>query len=303
MSGMQEGMRGYFDELSGKRDFLGIQEVLVKEINNSDSRKYAILTTTDSFYRYKEAVRELIAQTLSANEIRRMELERERLDAARASGEESAAYRRSERSVQLCEEAIDMLCLIEREFDRIERRYNKLIEQKTIFASRAAARIRYLLREGAMEEDRTVALVNLLGKSSRKEEIAEELAKRMKVSAPFRVITGKSFYSRRGHEEEAFRPVSVRESSEGDKEELQEFVLKPLYTEEELRQFRRKSEKDGVFEATQNTVQSVEDLEKLFFLWQEATERNENLQEITVGKELTAESGLRFSALRIEEKL
>ena len=48
---MQDGMREYFDELSRQKDFKGIQDVLVKEINNSDSRKYAILTTTDSFYR------------------------------------------------------------------------------------------------------------------------------------------------------------------------------------------------------------------------------------------------------------
>ena len=42
LSNMQDGMRSYFDELSGKKNFIGIQEVLVEEINNSDSRKYAI---------------------------------------------------------------------------------------------------------------------------------------------------------------------------------------------------------------------------------------------------------------------
>ena len=63
LANMQEGMRGYFDELSKQRSFRGIQEVLVKEINNSDSKKiHAILTTTDSFYRYKEAVKELIEE-------------------------------------------------------------------------------------------------------------------------------------------------------------------------------------------------------------------------------------------------
>ena len=64
LSNMQDGMRGYFDKLSGRKDFIGIQEVLVEEINNSDSQKYAILTTTDSFYRYKEAVKELISKIL-----------------------------------------------------------------------------------------------------------------------------------------------------------------------------------------------------------------------------------------------
>ena len=72
---MQDGMRAYFDELSRMKDFIGIQKVLIKEINNSDSRRYAILTTTDSFYRYKEAVKELISKILNQNDDRRAELE------------------------------------------------------------------------------------------------------------------------------------------------------------------------------------------------------------------------------------
>ena len=64
-------MRAYFDELSRMKDFIGIQKVLIKEINNSDSRRYAILTTTDSFYRYKEAVKELISKILNQNDDRR----------------------------------------------------------------------------------------------------------------------------------------------------------------------------------------------------------------------------------------
>lgn len=61
-------MRSYFEELSQKKNFIGIQKVLVEEINNSDSKKYAILTTTDSFYRYKEAVKELVSQILREND-------------------------------------------------------------------------------------------------------------------------------------------------------------------------------------------------------------------------------------------
>lgn len=68
LSNMQDGMRSYFEELSQKKNFIGIQKVLVEEINNSDSKKYAILTTTDSFYRYKEAVKELVSQILREND-------------------------------------------------------------------------------------------------------------------------------------------------------------------------------------------------------------------------------------------
>ena len=296
LSNMQEGMRGYFDELSRKKDFRGIQEVLVKEINNTDSRRYAILTTTDSFYRYKEAVKELIDRNLRENELRRQELEQRR-------GEEpegTPAAARAGRAVELCAEAMDLLYQIEREFDVLERRYNQLIEQKTVFAGRAAARIRYLLQEGAQEEDQTVLLVSLLDHGKRKEELLEELAARMKVTSSYRVITEKSFYSRRDKEKEAFLPGAVAEAPQAEKEELGEFVLRPLYTGKELRDFWNRSQKDGVFRAGKDTVRSMEDLEKLFFIWQEMTEQSEGRQEIEIGEEVETEEGFRFSSLTVK---
>ena len=296
LSNMQEGMRGYFDELSRKKDFRGIQEVLVKEINNTDSRRYAILTTTDSFYRYKEAVKELIDRNLRENELRRQELEQRR-------GEEpegTPAAARAERAVVLCTEAMDLLYQIEREFGVLGRRDNQLIEQKTVFAGRAAARIRYLLQEGAQEEDQTVLLVNLLDHGKRKEELLEELAARMKVTSSYRVITEKSFYSRRDKEKEAFLPGAVAEAPQAEKEELGEFVLRPLYTGKELRDFWNRSQKDGVFRAGKDTVRSMEDLEKLFFIWQEMTEQSEGRQEIEIGEEVETEEGFRFSSLTVK---
>ena len=139
---MQDGMREYFDELSRQKDFKGIQDVLVKEINNSDSRKYAILTTTDSFYRYKEAVKELIVKNLDENEVRRRKKERELTELEPGT----PAFVRCGRAIQLCDEAADIMFRIERQSDVIERRYNKLIEQKTVFAGMAAARIRYIMQ-------------------------------------------------------------------------------------------------------------------------------------------------------------
>ena len=136
-------MRSYFDDLSGMKNFIGIQKVLVEEINNSDSRKYAILTTTDSFYRYKEAVKELTSRILNENEKKKDELEKKR------SGLEpgSIEFRRNEFSIDYCEKARTLVYQIEREFNQIERKYNKLIEQKTIFAKRALARIHYILQD------------------------------------------------------------------------------------------------------------------------------------------------------------
>ena len=307
LSNMQEGMRGYFDELSRQRSFLGIQEVLVNEINNSDSKKYAILTTTDSFYRYKEAVKELIDQNLSENEVRRQQfLDQQVQLKMQMESEESVPveytpkYRRLERAVSLCEEAMDIIYRIEREFDAIERRYNKLIEQKTVFASRAAARIRYILMEGAAEEDQTVTLVNLLNRSGCQEEILTKLADRMHLTERFHVITERSLFRKRDSERGSFEPQAVVREEE-QREDLDSFVLKPLYTGKEIAEFRRKNIKDGRFTVTRDTVQSIEDLEKLFFVWQEATEIAENDQEISIGEELENEEGFRFSELTIKE--
>lgn len=319
LANMQEGMRGYFDELSRQRSFLGIQEVLVQEINNSDSKKYAILTTTDSFYRYKEAVKELIEQNLRENEERKqkfldeIQFEKEqakarRLEAKQAESEETQNLARSdtkgrklERAVHLCEEAMDIIYRIEREFDAIEKRYNKLIEQKTVFASRAAARIRYILLEGAAEEDRTLTLVNILSRSDCQEEILEKLAGRMHLTERFRVMTEKSLAKRRESAKGEFAPQAVAVPQEETDGALDGFVLKPLYTAKEIAKFKERNMQDGAFTVTKDTVTSVEDLEKLFFVWQEATEKAEYEGEISVGEDLENEGGYKFSRLTIHK--
>lgn len=297
LSNMQDGIRGYFDELSKQKTFLGIQEVLIQEINNSDSRKYAILTTTDSFYRYKEAVKELIDQNIEENELRKLKFEEER----RMSEEGTPKWIKWNREALICEEAMEILRRIEREFDAIERRYNKLIEQKMTFAKRAAARIRYILIEGDEQEDPVKALVKLLNESGRKEEILDECAKRISLTERFQTVTEKGLYRPKGTEKKGFHPVSVTPVGKGD-EALEEFVLKPLYTNAEIDSFWRKNEKDGAFRATADTVHSVEDLEKLFFVWQEMTQVEEESLDIHLDQEIESEGGFRYSGLSIERK-
>ena len=213
---------------------------------------------------------------------------------------DSPQYARNERAIELCEEAMDIIYRIEREFDTIERRYNKLIEQKTIFANRAAARIRYLLMEGVAEEDGTVAFVNLLNQSSKRDEILAKLAAGMGMTERYREVTDKSMYRQKNTDKEKFTPATVKEIPVED-EGLEEFILKPLYTQKEIRDFRRKNEKAGEFIVTENTVQSIEDLEKLFFVWQEVTERAESDADVAIEEEVETK-GFKFSKLRIKEK-
>lgn len=297
LANMQEGMRTYFDELSMQKGFRGIQEVLIKEINNSDSKKYAILTTTDSFYRYKEAVKELLIESLNENEIRKQDF----LLKAMTKEENTSDSLKVERAIQICEEAIDLICRIEREFDLIEKRYNMLIEQKTIFASRAVARLRYILQEGLEDEERTVTLVNLLSKSQKKEMILKDFSESLQVSAICRVMKEQSLYSKREREKPDFKPEPIVVKEVAAKEELEDFVPKPLYTKEQLRDFMKKNTENGRFKAGIETVHSIADLEKLLFVWQDMTEHSDSSSKVTLGEEIVTQEGLRFSELMIEE--
>lgn len=297
LANMQEGIRGYFESLSQKNTFLGIQEVLVNEMNNTYSAKYAILTTTDSFYRYKEEVKELIDKNLSENEMRKQMFIGKKLEIPK----DSAVWHRNERAIDLCDEAMEILFQINREFDSIERRYNRLIDQKRTFAKRAAARIRYILVEGNIEEDRTKALVRLLNNSSRRGEILDDLGQRFGMTERFQVIKEKSFMRPRDGERAEFTPQRI-ETAEETGQNLEEFVVKPLYTQAELQAFREKNEVDGAFQVTEQTVQSVEDLEKLLFVWQEATEVATSALDIEIGEEFKTENGMQYSGFSIRRK-
>lgn len=297
LTNMQEGIRGYFESLSGKNTFLGVQEVLVGEMNNTYSAKYAILTTTDSFYRYKEEVKELIDKNLAENEIRKQTL------VAKKEGltQDTPAWYRNERMIASCEEAMEILFQINREFDSVERRYNRLIDQKRIFAKRAAARIRYILVEGNVEEDRTRALVRLLNRSEKRDEILEKLGEGFGLTERFQVIKEKSFARPKDGERIVFAPQKVVTEAEGS-ELIEDFVVGPLYTQAELKKFRKENEVDGIFQVTEKTVQNMEDLEKLLFVWQDATEMASGSWDVEIGEEFQTEDGMKYSGFSIRRK-
>lgn len=296
LSNMRDGMRIYFDELSRQKNFIGIQEVLVQELNNSDSKKYAILTTTDSFYRYKEAVKELIGKIINEGEERRSELERK----LGGCEKDSLPYVRMERAALACEEANGLVYQVEREFDMIERKYNRLIEQKAVFARRALARIHYILQEGSNEEDAALKFVQLMDQSG-EEKLLEELRDRILLTTQFRTFRDNSLYNRKDSGDNEFSPVLPKTGQAPQEQELEDFVPKPLYTKRQLNDFKQKNMRDGVFVTTKETVRSAEDLEKLLFLWQEFAQTSEDNGSVQVKGELRSKEGFGFSELIIDE--
>lgn len=295
---MQDGMRGYFEELAEKKTFLGIQEVLVNEINNTDSKKYAILTTTDSFYRYKEEVKELIGKNLSECESRKQELIDRKVNLEKGDVE----WHINERAIEKCEEAVKILLKLEREFARIEKRYNKLIQQKRIFANRAAARIRFILLEGDRKEDQTKLLLKLLNNSRVSDDILSRLGQKFALTQKPQVIKEKSFLLKKETGKKEFEPQGI-EMNTNTTNTLDDFVVKPLYSQKEIRSFKKENEIDGRFQVTEKTVQSIYDLEKLLFVWQEATEITNQKMEIEIGEEVENKDGLKYSLFSMKAHL
>ncbi len=293
LSNMQNGMRMYFDVLSASKNFIEIQQVLVEEINNSDSQKYAILTTTDSFYRYKESVKELVSQILSQHDLMKTEL----LRTMRQCAANTPEYTRAETALRYSDEAVGLVYKIERQFDLIERKYNKLIEQKAVFAKRALARIHYIFQEGAAEEDSVLRLLHLIEKSPNPEAVLETLGSKICLTAPFKRFDDNSVYKRHDSSETKFEPLAVERAQEEDEAQITDFVPKPRYTRKELRAFCGRNVRDGVFRATAETVQSVEDLEKLLFLWQEVTGKQPEQDLVQLGGEIQSKEGFTYSAL------
>lgn len=295
LSNMQNGMRAYFDVLSRSKNFIEIQKVLVDEINNSDSEKYAILTTTDSFYRYKESVKELISQILNQHDQKKPEF----LRVLHQCENNSPEYARAKKALQYSDEAVELIYKIERQFDLIERKYNKLVEQKAVFAKRALARIHYIFQEGATEEDSVFRLIRLIEKHSNPGMVLDALREKIRFTAPFKRFDDNSIYKRHDSSDTLFQPLAVERTTEQNTTEITDFVPKPRYTKKELRAFCDRNVKDGVFQTTPDTVQSVEDLEKMLFLWQEVTGKQPKQDFVQLGRELQNKNGFTFSELCI----
>ncbi|MFI3238437.1 MAG: DUF5716 family protein [Lachnospiraceae bacterium] len=294
LTNMQDGVRGYFEELAKQKDFIGIQEVLVDEINNSDSQKYAILTTTDSFYRYKEAIKELMNNILIENDIYKSKLVQEHL----CYEEGTMQYIRTKQMLEISEDAGRLVYLLEREFDLMEQKYKKLIEQKSIFAKRALARIHYILQEGSNKEDYMMQWIHVLNQSDNPEEILEKTREKMYITSQYKFISDQSFSNRKAQVEAVFAPEAINKSVESE-ESVEAFVPKPLYSRRQLRSFKEKNTVDGKFVTSLETVQSMQDLEKLLFLWQEATENLNESKQVELGEEFTNEAGMAFTKLTI----
>lgn len=117
----------------------------------------------------------------------------------------------------------------------------------------------------------------------------------------FQMIQEKSYSRPRDGEKVTFDPQKVTEVVDKTSD-LEEFVVKPLYTKAELHEFRKKHEVNGTFRVDHDTVHSMEDLEKLLFIWQDATELAEKAEDVEIGEEYQTADGMRYTGFSIRRK-
>lgn len=297
LSNMQSGLAAYYDRLSAQKEVKGIQKVLVEEMNDRDSRKYAILTSADSFYRYKEAVKERIQEIFEEHEKRREKLEGENGPEAGLREENEETLRLRERRIARTREGDGLAGRILKEFERIEVKYNQLIEQKGVFAARANARIQYLMREGRDGEDDLLRLLALLRSGEHRQEILADLGESMNLTAPERLMTEDSFYSPR-EERREFSPSPKQEES--GPENLEDFVVKPEYSQKEIEEFIRQNTRDGRFQVTERTVNQVEDLEKLLLVWRDGALGEDGMEITGLGETPIRRLGYKYTIFTME---
>lgn len=297
LSNMQSGLAAYYDRLSAQKEVKGIQKVLVEEMNDRDSRKYAILTSADSFYRYKEAVKERIQEIFEEHEKRREKLEGENGPETGLREENEETLRLRERRIARTREGDGLAGRILKEFERIEVKYNQLIEQKGVFAARANARIQYLMREGRDGEDDLLRLLALLRSGEHRQEILADLGAAMNLTAPERLMTGDSFYSPR-EERREFAPSPKQEES--GPENLEDFVVKPEYSQKEIEEFIRQNTRDGRFQVTEHTVNQVEDLEKLLLVWRDGALGEDSMEITGLGETPIRRLGYKYTTFTME---
>lgn len=205
--------------------------------------------------------------------------------------EGTVTSKRNQYRLEYCESASQLVYQVEREFDLIEKKYNKLIEQKTVFAKRALARIHYILQEGSSDEDHIVKLINLLDHHANSPQVLEQMRDRIRVGTQFKNITDRSFYNRKNAEDAGFHPIAMEKHNE--ETQMTDFVPKPLYTKNSCRNSGRKISWMADL-SRMNRRSSVEDLEKLLFLWQEETDDTKQEETVHIDGELKGEYGLFF---------
>lgn len=244
-------------------------------------KKYHILKTSDNFYIYKMDIKKFIREMRDNEEwienVRRC---------ARAMGDTR-------------DDVLELLDLIERGFDDIERRISNMDKEHTKYVRATVTRLNYLLSGESDTKGLVVQLLNRMSAGEDQEEMLEKTAERMNLSF-VEMLSEKSLYKRRKSRKDFISRLEADvETPDLDKDDVLKLNrIQVRYSKEQIEEFIEEHMKDEVMDASEMVIRDGEDFEKLILAYDYSTRKNSRYAVLEEDARLVEQNGYRYPALR-----
>lgn len=270
---MLHNMDKFFGRLLDQQSYHDLlKEHLEGYVEEIVRKKYHILKTSDNFYIYKTDIKKCLRDMRENEEW--IGLVRER---SKAMGDTK-------------DDVVDLLDMIERGFDDIERRISNMDKEHTKYVRATVTRLNYLLSGETDTKGLVVQLLNQMsaavteeqntqvenrGNGYSYEEMLQLTGERMNMSL-LEMLSEKSLYKRRKPREDFISQMAEDETIE---DLNREDVLKlnrilQRYSKQEIEAFIEEHMKDDVMDVEKLKIADEESFEKLILAYDYSTRRN-----------------------------
>lgn len=250
----------------------------VEEIVN---KKYHILKTSDNFYIYKMDIKKFIRQ---------MKKDEEWIEKVRRQARIMGDTR---------DDVMELLEMIDRGFDDIERRIVNMDKEHTKYVRATVTRLQYLLSGESDTKGLVVKLLNRMAAGSDQEEIIQKTGERMNLSL-VEVLSEKSLYKRRRSRKSFTSQMAEdEETPDLDKEAVLKLNrIQARYSKEQIEEFIESHMEEEILDASRLEIADAETFEKLILAYDYSTRKNSRYAVLEEEAKIIEKDGYRYPALR-----
>lgn len=250
----------------------------VEEIVN---KKYHILKTSDNFYIYKMDIKKFIRQ---------MKKDEEWIEKVRRQARIMGDTR---------DDVMELLEMIDRGFDDIERRIVNMDKEHTKYVRATVTRLQYLLSGESDTKGLVVKLLNRMAAGSDQEEIIQKTGERMNLSL-VEMLSEKSLYKRRRSRKSFTSQMAEdEETPDLDKEAVLKLNrIQARYSKEQIEEFIESHMEEEILDASRLEIADAETFEKLILAYDYSTRKNSRYAVLEEEAKIIEKDGYRYPALR-----
>lgn len=258
---MLHNMDRFFGSLLEKQNYKELlSEHLEGYVDEIIRKKYHILKTSDNFYLYKADIKKWIRKMQENPGWLQEKIERE-------NGKYSQ------------EEVFSILDGIERGFDDIEHRIANMDREHMKYVRATVVRLSYLLNGEGDMKGLLIQLLKQMETGKHQDNRLKCVANQMNLSDPG-ILSDQSLYQKRGPRKKFLDNL---EPEEEHKELSKEEILKlnkvhTRYNRQQIEEFLKEREKDGVVDTKECPIDTSADFEKLILAYDYCMTRNSKYQ-------------------------